>query len=1072
MKKIAWLLVFALFIQLIPVNVGTLEVKASETAGQSLEDNTVITTEYIPDETLLNCIKNNVGKTPDEAVTYGEIKGITNLSYPISVIKELGWAPIESLEGINILTDLYSLTVTGHNITDLTPLEEVENLTRLWANDNKISVMPDFSERSMSAFYVARNQLSLETLQSNLPSYFASSAEHYYTLQLSETPEVNAADTYYEVCDKNGNSYYPLTLSTSDLRRERTYTMTGITVDGKDVTDQFRIDIVEDYQAPEGMKVTVCANGGAFLTTMEKHSIKVELVDEYGEIYSFGTTFVLEPMQEAYVMEVEETEYISCTGVRQTGITIMQRTFMTKDSTVTVEKVELTDQEGTVYGSARNYSYYKPYGLYDYRYTDENMIYECSSTLWMLVSNSDDVCQAIYSNSSSLWVYEELPEGLYNLVFTLSDGTTYTYKYAYEAVSRPIVYYVCDTDDTPETYNTMYTDQTGDYVSIYVYGWNLTKDTVKPVFYNGNKEVISGDVKAVETDKWGAFFRIEKNNPNSEDWQIALYSSGTSGEKQFDVKIETRDESIEKKVYITRREIFYQYFDQRDKSYTVYFGQNADVDMTISPTLMFQEYDYNHGDYTSFITAEGGIFTEELNTLTGQKEIKAVFTLTDEQIALAKENQYNSYYAVEYANASGEARTFRSDYATQYAQGGYKVEDVPERGRVSGYNQTYFYLPYWIGNVYSIEENGENSYYLTEDDAATLSDGKLAYAEYYNDEETGAIEEKFNYRSDYYFWTVGTPIEAPVGTPELTVAKRDEVWQFSWTQVVGATYYDLVFRYGETEIAPFYWLETQRDIHPDELTEMFRMCFEECYWNPDESKMEVFIRPVAYKDGDYAYGTASNVFTVAELKSSLGGGHIHTEAVQVTKAQYGKNGSEVIVCSSCGTPIKSTTIYAPKTVAVSELIYNGKNQTPQVVVTDSQGKVIAASNYTVSTVKNVGSNKITIKFKGSSKYYTGTMTATAKVNPKGTKLSQVTGKKKSIVVKWKKMATQTKGYQIQYSTDKNFKKSVKTITIKKNGTTSTTIKKLKAKKKYYIRIRTYNGKCYSTWSKEKNVKTK
>ena len=71
------------------------------------------------------------------------------------------------------------------------------------------------------------------------------------------------------------------------------------------------------------------------------------------------------------------------------------------------------------------------------------------------------------------------------------------------------------------------------------------------------------------------------------------------------------------------------------------------------------------------------------------------------------------------------------------------------------------------------------------------------------------------------------------------------------------------------------------------------------------------------------------------------------------------------------------------------------------------------------------------------------------------------------------------GYQVQYSTDKKFKKNTKTVTIKKNKT-STTVKKLKANKKYYVRVRTYknvkvNGKTkkvYSSWSKVKSVKTK
>ena len=82
---------------------------------------------------------------------------------------------------------------------------------------------------------------------------------------------------------------------------------------------------------------------------------------------------------------------------------------------------------------------------------------------------------------------------------------------------------------------------------------------------------------------------------------------------------------------------------------------------------------------------------------------------------------------------------------------------------------------------------------------------------------------------------------------------------------------------------------------------------------------------------------------------------------------------------------------------------------------------------------------------------------------------------KGFTVKWKKQATQTDGYLIQYTTDKDFKKEVKTKTIKKVDTTKATIEGLAGAKTYYVRICTYkllNGKKYcSTWSKMKSVKT-
>ena len=102
--------------------------------------------------------------------------------------------------------------------------------------------------------------------------------------------------------------------------------------------------------------------------------------------------------------------------------------------------------------------------------------------------------------------------------------------------------------------------------------------------------------------------------------------------------------------------------------------------------------------------------------------------------------------------------------------------------------------------------------------------------------------------------------------------------------------------------------------------------------------------------------------------------------------------------------------------------------------------------------------------------------AVAKIKaPKKTSIKKVKGAKKAILVTWKKVSG-VNGYEIQVATDKKFKKNKKTVTIKKQKTTKTTVKKLKAKKKYYVRVRTYkivNGKkVYSSWSKVKSVKTK
>ena len=94
---------------------------------------------------------------------------------------------------------------------------------------------------------------------------------------------------------------------------------------------------------------------------------------------------------------------------------------------------------------------------------------------------------------------------------------------------------------------------------------------------------------------------------------------------------------------------------------------------------------------------------------------------------------------------------------------------------------------------------------------------------------------------------------------------------------------------------------------------------------------------------------------------------------------------------------------------------------------------------------------------------------TIKVNPKKQSVKSAKAVKgRKLTVKWAK-DKKASGYQVQVSTDKKFKKNVKS---KKTSKTSYTFAKLKAKKKYYVRVRSYkkSGKetLYGTWSKVKS----
>lgn len=148
------------------------------------------------------------------------------------------------------------------------------------------------------------------------------------------------------------------------------------------------------------------------------------------------------------------------------------------------------------------------------------------------------------------------------------------------------------------------------------------------------------------------------------------------------------------------------------------------------------------------------------------------------------------------------------------------------------------------------------------------------------------------------------------------------------------------------------------------------------------------------------------------------------------------------------------------------LTYSSNNKNVRV---NNSGQVTVAKNYTGTAV-------IVIRSAAFGKYAAAEKSIVVTINPTGASLracKNIKGRKAQI--SWKKNK-QVSGYEIWYSTSKNFTGGVKKKMVKKAGTTKVTLTKLKKKQTYYIRIRTYrkNGgeTTYSSWSKAKAVKIK
>ena len=164
-------------------------------------------------------------------------------------------------------------------------------------------------------------------------------------------------------------------------------------------------------------------------------------------------------------------------------------------------------------------------------------------------------------------------------------------------------------------------------------------------------------------------------------------------------------------------------------------------------------------------------------------------------------------------------------------------------------------------------------------------------------------------------------------------------------------------------------------------------------------------------------------------------------------------------------------------VSVSGIVdkkYTGKAITQNLTVKLGSRMLVPGIDYKISYYNNTDVGKATISITGNG-ITNGGITRSFIINPKPSSLSSLKAAKKGFTVRWKKCSN-INGYQVQYALNSKFTKGSKTTTIKKAATISKKFTKLKAKKKYYVRVRTYktvNGKkYYSDWSKAKSVTTK
>jgi hypothetical protein len=207
---------------------------------------------------------------------------------------------------------------------------------------------------------------------------------------------------------------------------------------------------------------------------------------------------------------------------------------------------------------------------------------------------------------------------------------------------------------------------------------------------------------------------------------------------------------------------------------------------------------------------------------------------------------------------------------------------------------------------------------------------------------------------------------------------------------------------------------------------------------------------------------------IAALKSVQQGGNQPPkgdDTLQQSDGQSQKTDAVIAVADASITKVYGAKAFLLGVASNATLSYKSSNN-----------KVATVSSNGIVSIVGCGRAKITVTASGS-EFNETTKVVTIVVQPKKAVLKKLSSTKaKQLKITWEKDAKVT-GYQVQYSTDKAFKKSVtETRTIKKYNTVSLTIGKMKSKKVYYVRVRSFKAddtaNIYGQWSAKKAVRIK
>ncbi|MDO5294205.1 MAG: FN3 associated domain-containing protein [bacterium] len=189
-----------------------------------------------------------------------------------------------------------------------------------------------------------------------------------------------------------------------------------------------------------------------------------------------------------------------------------------------------------------------------------------------------------------------------------------------------------------------------------------------------------------------------------------------------------------------------------------------------------------------------------------------------------------------------------------------------------------------------------------------------------------------------------------------------------------------------------------------------------------------------------------------------------------TKATVKKSVAKTSVATKI--TVKAKSLKACKVSGIKTKTYTGKTLKQSILVKNGSITLKEKTDYKVSYKKNKNIGTATVTITGIN-HYTGSCSYSFTITPKKNNIKVSSGSR-TLKISCNKDSNAS-GYVLQYTTNKKFSHYFR-VTLTKNSTTKISIKHLKSKQTYYVRLRSYkkvgSKTIYGPWSKVVSCKVK